>query len=63
MPTDAYLGLDLGTSSLKALLVDEDGRTLAAANERIELVSERPLQAEQDADAWWDAAVPDSSAV
>ena len=57
MPTDAYLGLDLGTSSLKALLVDEDGRTLAAANERIELVSERPLQAEQDADAWWDAAV------
>lgn len=55
--TDAFLGLDLGTSSLKALLVDGDGRALAEASERIALVSERPLQAEQDADAWWTAAV------
>ncbi|MDF1702451.1 MAG: FGGY family carbohydrate kinase, partial [Planctomycetota bacterium] len=54
---DAYLGLDLGTSSLKALLVNEAGHTLAAASEPLVLVAERPLQAEQDADAWWRACV------
>ncbi|MDA1196249.1 MAG: FGGY family carbohydrate kinase, partial [Planctomycetota bacterium] len=54
---DAFLGLDLGTSSVKALLVDLDGRALAAASERLVLISDAPLQAEQDADGWWRAAV------
>jgi len=54
--TPAYLGLDLGTSSVKALLVDEDGAVLATAGERLALLSDQPLQAEQDAEAWWRAA-------
>jgi xylulokinase len=53
----AFLGLDLGTSACKALLVGEDGRVLAVAEERLELLAERPLQAEQDAEAWWRATV------
>ncbi len=53
---EAFLGLDLGTSSVKALLVDGDGVVLASAGERLTLLSEQPLQAEQDAHAWWRAA-------
>lgn len=37
--------------------MDAEGRELASASERLALRAERPLQAEQDADAWWTAAV------
>lgn len=53
----AWLGLDLGTSAVKALLADDEGRILAAAAERVPLHTEHPLMAEQDAEDWWRAAV------
>jgi xylulokinase len=53
----AFLGLDLGTSSVKALLVDADGGAVASAEERLELIAAHPLQAEQDGEAWWAATV------
>ncbi len=53
----AFLGIDLGTSSVKALLVDENGQALAAANERLTIIADHPLQAEQDAEAWWESTV------
>lgn len=52
----AYLGIDLGTSSVKAVLVDPDGETIATARERLAIVAEHPLQAEQDAETWWQSS-------
>jgi len=54
---DAYLGIDLGTSSVKALLVGVDGAVISAGAERLRLLADQPLQAEQDAEIWWEAAV------
>lgn len=53
MPT---IGLDVGTSAAKALLVDEDGRVLARAARSYALAHPEPGAAELDADAVIDAA-------
>ncbi len=53
----AILALDLGTSSLKALLVDRDGRELASARHPYPTTHAEPCFAEQDPEAWWRAAV------
>jgi xylulokinase len=47
-----YIGLDLGTSSLKAILINDDQSILAEANEP--LTVERPHEgwSEQDPDSW-----------
>ena len=47
-----YLGLDLGTSGLKALLVDEAGRPLASATGALDVSHPHPGWSEQDPDAW-----------
>jgi xylulokinase len=50
----AYLlGLDVGTSGAKAVLVAEDGRVIAAATEEYPLHTPRPLWSEQDPADWW----------
>ena len=50
------LGLDLGSSSLKALLLDLDGRVLAERSAGYPTRSPAPGWAEQDPDDWWAAA-------
>lgn len=50
------LGLDLGSSSLKALLLDLDGRVLAERSAAYPTRSPAPGWAEQDPDDWWAAA-------
>jgi xylulokinase len=47
-----YLGLDCGTSALKAALVDENQRVLASASEAYQPANPRPLWSEQDPDDW-----------
>ena len=54
----AYLmGLDVGTSGTKALLMDEKGRVVTSASEEYPMYTPRPLWAEQDPEDWWQAAV------
>jgi xylulokinase len=54
----AVLGVDVGTSSVKAALLDLDtGASLAGGSAPLRLYSQSPLQAEQDPQSWWDAAV------
>lgn len=53
----AWLGLDLGTSAVKAVLCDSSGATHAAARVALVLDMPEPLAAEQDPQAWWSAAV------
>ena len=50
-----FLGLDLGTSSLKALLVDGGQRTVAMASAPLAVQRPAPGHSEQDPQAWWDA--------
>jgi len=50
------LGLDLGSSSLKALLMAPDGRVMAEASAPYATLAPAPGFAEQDPRAWWLAA-------
>ena len=50
------LGLDVGTSSLKAVLLDADGRTADEVSSAYGLRTPRPGWTEQDAEDWWSAA-------
>jgi len=51
-----FLGIDLGTSAVKALLVDEDGTVVAGQSAPLGV--NRPHQgwSEQDPESWWQAA-------
>ncbi len=49
------LGIDVGTSGLKAVLLDEAGRTVDESTAAYELHSPQPGWAEQDPQAWWAA--------
>jgi len=49
------LGIDVGTSGVKALLVSEEGAVLGKAGSEYALSSPRPLWAEQDPEDWWKA--------
>lgn len=52
-----YLGIDLGTSELKALLVDEAGAALAAAGVPLSISRPQPQWSEQHPEEWWQAAL------
>ena len=51
------LGLDVGTQSLRAALVDLEGRTVAFGVSPIETTYPHPTWAEQQPLAWWQAAI------
>ena len=52
----ALLGLDVGTSGSRALLIDETGSIIASATEEHEdFASPQPGWAEQSPDDWWRA--------
>jgi xylulokinase len=52
-----FLGLDIGTSGVKAILVATSGDVVASTTSPLVLSTPRPGWAEQDPDAWWAAAV------
>ena len=55
MSETVFLGLDIGTSGVKAILVAPSGDVEAAATTPLTLSTPQPGWAEQDPDAWWDA--------
>lgn len=50
-----YLGIDLGTSGVKLLLLDAQHRRVASADAALSLQQPQPLWREQDPAAWWAA--------
>ena len=50
------LGIDVGTQSLRAALVDTFGRTVSFGIAPIDTVYPRPTWAEQEPLQWWSAA-------
>ena len=49
-----YIGIDLGTSAVKLLLVTEDGRILRSVSKEYPLSFPQPGWSEQDPADWWD---------
>ena len=51
-----FLGIDLGTSSLKALVLDVDGTIVGTGSASYVMSTPQPGWAESDPQGWWDAA-------
>ena len=52
-----YLGIDVGTTAVKALVVDELGEVVGEAESHLEVSVPRPGWAEQDPSDWWRGTV------
>lgn len=52
-----FLGLDIGTSSVKAVLVDAEDRLVAVEERALEVTRPHPLWSEQDPESWVTACV------
>jgi xylulokinase len=51
-----FLGLDLGTSYIKASLYDETGKVMSSARAPVPMLRPSPGHCEQSPDTWWDLA-------
>lgn len=56
-PESCFLGLDVGTSGVKAILVNTRGDVEASAVTPLQMQTPHPGWAEQDPEAWWQAAI------
>lgn len=57
MNNRTYIGIDLGTSAVKLLLVDAGGRILNTVTKEYPLYFPHPGWSEQNPSDWWDACV------
>ncbi len=52
-----FLGIDIGTSGVKALLIDEQGKIQASAMVEYPIYTPFPLWSEQEPEDWWKASI------
>lgn len=52
-----FVGIDLGTSSLKTIIIEEDGKVRGLASQDYQFSSPQNNYAEQDPEEWWAACV------
>lgn len=52
-----YLGLDLGTTVLKVVAINDEGDVLASTSKELTISSPKPDWAEEDPYTWWDTFV------
>lgn len=58
-----YLGIDLGTSEVKALVIDENHEVIASHSAPLSIQRPHPHWSEQAPELWWEAnGVPDGHA-
>ncbi|KFC04530.1 xylulose kinase [Trabulsiella guamensis ATCC 49490] len=50
-----YIGIDLGTSGVKVILLNEQGEVIASQTEALTVSRPHPLWSEQDPESWWRA--------
>jgi len=50
-----YLGIDLGTSGVKVIILDDNDRLIAQASSSIDVSRPYPLWSEQEPASWWQA--------
>ena len=58
-----YLGIDIGTSGTKTLLINEEGEVLSESNAEYPMSQPKPGWTEQDPEDWWAAVVKTVNAV
>ena len=58
-----FLGLDIGTSSVKALLVDAEQRVVAEASAPLSVSRPHPLWSEQDPEDWFEGVEAATAAI
>ncbi|MFP4106194.1 MAG: xylulokinase [Phycisphaerae bacterium] len=58
-----YLGLDIGTSGTKALIMNVEAEVLATATVEYPVLTPRPGWTEQDPAEWWNASIKATKAV
>ena len=52
-----FLGVDIGTSSVKCVVMDETGAIVADSSAPLTVSHPHPLWSEQDPEAWWQATI------
>jgi len=57
MADDYLLGMDIGTTNIKAIVINSAGQIQAKASRKISLIMPAPQYVEQDAEQWWNCAV------
>ncbi len=50
-----YIGINLGTSGVKVILLNEQGEVVASQTEKLTVSRPHPLWSEQDPEQWWQA--------
>ena len=50
-----FLGVDVGTTGAKAILIDEDGKVISTASSEYPMFNPKPLWSEQNPGDWWNA--------
>lgn len=55
--TRTYLGVDVGTSGVKAIVIDESGKALGDASAPLDVSRPQPGWSEQDPAHWWQATL------
>lgn len=50
-----FIGIDLGTSGVKAILMNEQGQVLASDTQPLDVLRPHALWSEQDPESWWQA--------
>ena len=50
-----FLGIDLGTSALKIILIDEEQSVHTETSIPLEVSRPQPLWSEQDPEEWWNS--------
>jgi xylulokinase len=48
-----YIGIDLGTSGIKVIVLDDNGKVIDSASAELQLSRPYPLWSEQDPQQWW----------
>jgi xylulokinase len=51
------LGIDVGTTSVRTILIDENAKIISFSNSEYKLITPKPGWAEQIPDDWWSASV------
>ncbi|MDO4312210.1 MAG: xylulokinase [Eubacteriales bacterium] len=50
-----FMGIDAGTSGIKAAIIDDKGKIAAIGYEECDIITPRPGWVEQDPEVWWQA--------
>ncbi len=54
---ESFLGLDVGTTNVKGILVNSDGEILAVSSRPVEVITPQPGWNEQKPEWWWKASL------